>query len=75
VRLSPGVDAGGDWIRGPLMPPLWKRAEQLKQPMVILTGITRMPDIGALIERHPDLTVVIDHMGDCPVDQPRSLRN
>ena len=73
VRISPGGDAGGDWIRGPLMPPLWKRAEQLKQPMVVLTAITRMPDLQPLIERHPDLTVVIDHMGDCPVDQPGEL--
>ena len=73
VRISPGADAGGDWIRGPLMPPLWKRAEELKQPMVVLTAITRMPDLTTLIERHPALTVVIDHMGDCPVDQPKEL--
>src|SRR5579864_5201718 len=25
VRLSPSGDAQGDWIHGPLMPPLWKR--------------------------------------------------
>ena len=25
VRLSPGADASGDWIRGELMQPLWKR--------------------------------------------------
>lgn len=73
VRISPGADASGDWIRGPLMPPLWRLAEQLKQPMVILTAITRMPDLQPLIDRHPDLTVVIDHMGDCPVDQPKEL--
>src|SRR5206468_12157732 len=24
VRISPGGNAAGDWIRGPLMPPLWK---------------------------------------------------
>lgn len=73
VRLSPGADASGDWIRGDLMPPLWKRAESLKVPMQILAPITRMPDIGRLTEGYPDLTVVIDHMADCPVDQPREL--
>ena len=26
VRISPSADASGDWINGPLMPPLWKRA-------------------------------------------------
>ncbi len=73
VRLSPGAGEGGDWIRGPLMQPLWRRCEQLRVPMTILAPIGRMPEIGALIERFPDLTVVIDHMADCPVDQPTEL--
>ncbi len=74
VRLSPGADASGDWIRGDLMPPLWKRAESLKIPMQIYAPITRMPDIDRLTEqRTPNLTVVIDHMADCPVDQPKEL--
>jgi predicted TIM-barrel fold metal-dependent hydrolase len=32
-----------------------------------------MPDIGALVDKYPDLDVVIDHMADCPVDQPVEL--
>jgi len=73
VRLSPSGDASGDWIRGPLMPPLWKRCDELQVPMTILAPITRMPDVGALIEKYPSLTVVIDHMADCPVDRPQEL--
>lgn len=73
VRLSPGADAGSDWIRGPLMPPLWKRAESLRVPMQILAPITRMPDIARLIELCPELNVVIDHMADCAIDQPGEL--
>jgi L-fuconolactonase len=73
VRLSPAADASGDWIRGDLMPPLWRRAEALRVPMLILTAITRMPDIGRLAERFPDLTLVIDHMADCPAGQPAEL--
>jgi predicted TIM-barrel fold metal-dependent hydrolase len=73
VRLSPGGNAAGDWIKGPLMPPLWKRCEALKVPMTILAPITRMPDVQALIEKYPDLTLVIDHMADCPVSQPEEL--
>ena len=73
VRLSPGADASGDWIHGDLMPPLWKRAESLQVPIQILAPITRMPDISRLTERNPGLTVVIDHMADCPADQPREL--
>jgi L-fuconolactonase len=73
VRLSPSGDASGDWIHGDLMPPLWERCEQLKVPMTILAPITRMPDVGKLADRFPALTIVIDHMADCPVDKPEEL--
>lgn len=73
VRLSPSGNASGDWFRGPLMPPLWKRCEELKVPMTVLAPITRMPEVGALLEKLPELTVVIDHMADCPIDQPAEL--
>jgi predicted TIM-barrel fold metal-dependent hydrolase len=73
VRLSPAGNASGDWFRGPLMPPLWKRCSQLKVPMTVLAPITRMPDVALLLEKTPDLTVVIDHMADCPIDQPTEL--
>jgi len=73
VRLSPSGDSSGDWFHGPLMPPLWGRCHQLKVPMTVLAPIGRMPEVGLLLERTPDLTVVIDHMADCPVDQPREL--
>jgi len=73
VRLSPGGNASGDWIRGPLMPPLWKRCDSLKVPMTILAPVTRMPDVAALIEKYPSLTVVIDHMADSPLDKPDQL--
>jgi predicted TIM-barrel fold metal-dependent hydrolase len=73
VRISPAADASGDWINGPLMPPLWKRAESLKVPMQVYTSIGRIPDVGRLIERYPDLDVIIDHMADCPVDQSQEL--
>jgi len=73
VRISPGADAGGDWIRGPLMPPLWKRCEQLKVPMTVLAPVTRMPDVGRVADAFPQLTVVIDHMADSPLGQPEEL--
>lgn len=75
VRLSPAGDSTGDWIRGPLMAPLWQRCEDLGVPMTLLAPITRMEDIQRLIEKHPNLTVVIDHMADCPVDQPEKLNS
>jgi L-fuconolactonase len=73
IRLSPAANATGDWIKGPLMPPLWKRCSDLKVPMTVLAPISRMPDVGVLADKFPDLTIVIDHMADCPVDQPQEL--
>jgi L-fuconolactonase len=75
VRLSPAGDASGDWIRGPLMPPLWKRCDQLNVPMTLLLPITRVPDVQQLVEQFPQLTIVIDHMADCPVEHPEQLKN
>jgi predicted TIM-barrel fold metal-dependent hydrolase len=74
VRLSPAGDAQGDWIKGPLMAPLWRRCAQLKVPMTILAPVTRMPDLMPLIEQNPDLTVVVDHMADSPLDHPEQLQ-
>jgi predicted TIM-barrel fold metal-dependent hydrolase len=74
VRLSPAGTAEGDWIRGPLMLPLWRRCAELKVPMVILAPVTRMPDLVKLVEANPELDVVIDHMADCPVDRPELLQ-
>jgi len=73
VRLSPAEGPQGHWIRGPLMPPLWRRCADLKVPMTLLIPVTRLPDLHPLIEANPDLQVVIDHMADCPVDQPGKL--
>jgi len=74
VRLSPAVDASGDWITGPLMDPLFRRAAELGVPMLILTRTPRLPDLAALLERHLDLDVCIDHMADCPPDRPDELQ-
>lgn len=75
VRLSPGSGAAGDWIRGPLMSPLWQRCADLKVPMTILAPVTRMPDIARLADRFPELTIVIDHMADSPPAQPKELES
>jgi L-fuconolactonase len=73
VRISPAADASGDWIRGRLMPPLWKRCRDLKVPMTVLAPVTRMPDVARLAEQFPDLTIVIDHMADSPQGHPEEL--
>lgn len=73
VRLSPAANAHGDWICGPLMPPVWRRCAQLRVPMTLLIPVIRLPDIVPLLDANPELTVVIDHMADCPVNRPDLL--
>jgi predicted TIM-barrel fold metal-dependent hydrolase len=73
VRLSPADDATGDWIRGPLMPPLWQRCRDLRVPMTLLASHRRIADIARLADRFDDLTVVIDHMADCRPDRPGEI--
>ena len=68
VRLSPSVESDGDWFGGPLMPPIFARAEQLGVPLLLLTRPTRLTQLIPLLESHDNLDVVIDHMGDVHPD-------
>ncbi len=76
VRLSPGNGPGGDWIGDvPRMDAIWTKAAELKVPMCILCPIDRIPDVEQVIARHDgQLDVCIDHMADCPIDQPEELK-
>ena len=73
LRLAPADDARGDWIRGPLMAPLWRRARQLGIPISITCSTSRLADVQKLCEKFPDAAVVIDHMADAPLDRPAEL--
>jgi predicted TIM-barrel fold metal-dependent hydrolase len=76
VRLSPDSDASGDWINDrKRMDRIWGHAAELKIPLCILCSSTRLPDVERVIERHRhSLDVCIDHMADCPIDQPEELK-
>jgi predicted TIM-barrel fold metal-dependent hydrolase len=76
VRLSPAAGAAGDWINDKeRMDRIWGRAAELRIPLCVLCPITRLPDVAKVIDRHKDgLDVCIDHMADCPIDQPDELK-
>jgi L-fuconolactonase len=75
LRLNAQPGPTGDFIRGPLMPPLWQRCRELGLVMVPQTKASRLPDLVPLIEKFPELTVVIDHFADTPVGEPPLLEN
>lgn len=64
VRISPGTGPSGDWFDGPLMDPLFARASSLEVPLLLLTRPPRLPRLSALLDRHPELDVCVDHMAD-----------
>ncbi len=74
VRLSPAVGPAGDWFTGPLMHPLFDRAEALGVPLLVLTRPGRLGDLAALLERHPDLDVCVDHMADASPADPAQVQ-
>ena len=73
VRLSPAGDASGDWFDGELMLPILRRAESLRVPLLMLTVPGRLPRLARLLERVPELDVVVDHMADPRLDHPEDL--
>ena len=73
VRLSPAGDASGDWFDGELVLPILRRAESLRVPLLVLTVPGRLPRLARLLERAPELDVVLDHMADPRLDHPEDL--
>jgi len=73
VRLSPAGDASGDWFDGELVLPILRRAESLRVPLLVLTVPGRLPRLASLLERAPELDVVLDHMADPRLDHPEDL--
>jgi predicted TIM-barrel fold metal-dependent hydrolase len=76
LRLSPATDATGDWIKDrKRMDRILDRAVELKVPLCVLCDTGRLRDVARVIERYRDsLDVCIDHMADCPIDQPDELK-
>jgi L-fuconolactonase len=64
VRLGYLPDTHRDWLSDPYIVPLFKRAAALKVPVIMLMTPARLPDLAAVLERVPDVDVVLDHMAD-----------
>jgi L-fuconolactonase len=75
LRLNCQPGPAGDFIRGPLMAPLWKRCRDLGVVLALQTKAPRLPAMIPLLEKFPDLTVVVDHFADAAIDQPAELEH
>ncbi|MEO8244896.1 MAG: amidohydrolase family protein [bacterium] len=70
VRISQQPDQSDDWLTTPLIQRLFTRTAQLKVPMLVLTRPARLADLIRLLDRNPDVDVVIDHLADCDAANP-----
>jgi predicted TIM-barrel fold metal-dependent hydrolase len=73
LRLNVQPDPAFDFVRGPLMPPLFRRCQTLQIPLGLQTKAARLPELFALCERLPELTVIIDHMADVALDNQAGI--
>jgi L-fuconolactonase len=75
VRLSPEPDPSGDWFTSPLMDPLFRRAAELRVPVVVFIQASQLRDLADILERVPDVDVIIDHLADCIDGDANNLPN
>lgn len=68
VRFSLQAHKTGDWLAGPLCDPLFLRASDLNVPVLVLTKPSRLADLATVLDRHPDLDIIIDHIADCEAE-------
>ena len=73
-RLSPAREGEDDWFSSPAMDPIFARAQDLKFPMLMLTGPQRLPDLARILDKYPDLDCCIDHMADVHPDDPEGRK-
>lgn len=60
VRLRANLEE--EWFGTPETAPLWRRAAELGVPICVLGRPNHLPALRAMVERHPDTRVVIDHL-------------
>ena len=65
VRIGQLPNTRRNWFTNPLFVPLFKRAAALKVPVFILTVPDHLNDLAQILERVPDVNVVVDHLADC----------
>jgi predicted TIM-barrel fold metal-dependent hydrolase len=63
MRLSPSYDRDAEWLDSPASDPLWRRAAELGAIFNFLIREEQVPALERMAERHPQVPVVVDHMG------------
>lgn len=70
IRLHPCFDPALD-LSEPALTPLWQACTRAGLPVLVHLDPAQYPQLEALLGAHPDLTVLIDHLGRYPLDSGR----
>lgn len=75
IRLAATEDPATRWLDDRSQDPLWETAAETRATIGLLIQWRQLPQAAVMATRHPDVTVVIDHLGFPDYDDPDSLGN
>jgi predicted TIM-barrel fold metal-dependent hydrolase len=61
-----GLEPGA--INGPAAAPVWRRAADLGAPVCLMLRASQLHELRDVLDRVPELTVVLEHLGGLPVE-------
>ena len=70
IRLAATEDPATRWLDDSSQDPLWEVAAETRATIGLLIQWRQLPQAAAMATRHPDVTVVIDHLGFPDYDDP-----
>jgi L-fuconolactonase len=68
LRLFPAAEREPRWLDDPRTFPLWERAATLEIPVCVCLRFRQLARLRTVIERYPQVTVALDHLGAPRVD-------
>ena len=75
IRLAPNTDPETRWLDAASQDALWETAADTDATIGLLINRRQLPQAGAMAVRHPEVTVVIDHLGSPDYRDLDSLQN
>ena len=74
-RLAPNTDLTVRWLDDRDQDALWAEAAATEATIGLLIARAQLPQAAEMATRHPDVTMVIDHLGSPDYSDPVSLEN
>ena len=69
MRLYPIKDEDPSWLSGDYQNALWGAAQQLDVPLTWFGRCDQIPFLEPMLERFPDVNIIVDHLGEPKLDE------